>query len=174
MVKKILTFCLVVCILLATSVPVFAETSAVMASEAIDKLKVESILNNYVEDGLITQEYAGQVMSIVNQYLDDNLKSEDDRISTNYYDPETGAIIVIIPTMVNHGQLMFNQAGWSIIQSIVNLGGGVTTIGFAISAICGTPVAAPVAALIGGAIVVANAYVALQFALGNEFAFLAY
>ncbi len=140
---------------------------------AIDKSKVQSVLQKFVNDDLISQDYADKVMAIVNKHTDTS--SKDGNVSIDYYNPSTGAEIYVLPALPPlHGQLMFNKEGWNIIKEIITIGGGATTIGFAIAALCGAPVAAPIAALIGGVIVVANASVNLQFALGQEYAILIY
>lgn len=68
--------------------------------------------------------------------------------------------------------LTFNQAGWAAIKEVINIGGVSATIGFGIAALCGITVTGPVAAIIGGMVVVANGAVNLQFALGHEYAYL--
>lgn len=54
------------------------------------------------------------------------------------------------------------------------LGGGATTIGLAVAALCGVAITGPIAALVGGIVVVSNASVNLQFALGTEYAVLVF
>ncbi|ACL77413.1 hypothetical protein [Ruminiclostridium cellulolyticum] len=181
--KKVTSLVLVLCILFAFSVQSFAasnEDSSVTTitqnkvadSTQIDEEKVKDVLEQLVKDKSITMDYSEQVTAIVEKYADSSSSNSNaGTIHTNYYNQSTGAVIVYssMPSPL-HGQLMFNKAGWNIIKEVLNLGGGSATVGFAIAAIAGITVTAPVAAIIGGALVIENALVNLQFSLGSEFA----
>ena len=186
MFKKTISFVLTLCILTVFSIPCFANTTEANSAtltkpidvqlNTIDPLKVQEALNTLVDNNSITQDYADKVIAIVNKYTYNSIdSSEKDLIKADYYNPKTGAIIMSLPLpSPANGQLMFNKAGWDIIKEVINLGGGATTIGLGIAALCGIAITGPVAAIIGGIVVVANAAVNLQFALGNEFAYLPY
>ncbi|QSZ27655.1 hypothetical protein ACETAC_01765 [Aceticella autotrophica] len=144
-----------------------------MGKFTINKKKVENALNRLVYNGSITPEYAKKVQEIVNKALDKTSKNSKEKVSPQYYNPNTGAEIFIITLSPdNIHELWFNRAGWNIIKEIINLGGGSTTIGFGIAALCGIAVSAPIAAIIGSTVVLANAAVNLQFALGCYYAIL--
>ncbi len=174
--RKVTSIALVLCLLFVFSSQSFAASSkdsstATIAQNnpiPINKANVENALNQLVKDKLITKDYAAKVMAVIEKNTSSSTNTG--AIKRSYYNPSTGAVIMYIPTTPNHGQIMFNKEGWNIIKEIINIGGGATTVGFAVAALCGTPVTAPIAALIGGSLVIANAAVNLQFALGNEYA----
>jgi hypothetical protein len=169
--------------LLTTSIPVFASTTSSkvvnltqtqyqnVSSTTIDKVKVQARLKDFVKEGYITQQYANKITALLVNYPN----SSSSASSTNnlgiqpndYYNKSTGADIHLnlFPEYVS-----FNKAGWNIIKEVINIGGGSATIGFGIAALCGIAVTGPIAAIIGGTIVVANASVNLQFALGMTYA----
>lgn len=144
----------------------------------IDKAKTEAILKQYIENGYIQPEYAEKVMKIVDKYSVQESSQESNSLARagRYYNESTGALIYNINNTNIPGQrkLIFNKAGWNIIKEIINLGGGSVTIGFAVAALMGVAITGGIAGLLGGAIVVANAAVNLQFSLGYELAFLPY
>ncbi|WP_313559980.1 hypothetical protein [Ruminiclostridium cellobioparum] len=182
-IKKITSLALVLCILFVFSSQSFAastedssETVVIQNNiTPINKANVENALKQLVENNSITQDYADKVLAIVEKYTNVTSPSNPTEIHPNYYNPSTGASIMYIPlALPSHGELVFNKAGWDIIKEIINLGGGSTTIGLAIAALCGVTITGPIAALVGGIVVVSNASVNLQFALGNEYAVLVF
>lgn len=181
--KKITSLALVLCFLLVLSSHSFATstdtssvttTSILQNSTPINIANVESALKQLVKNNSITQDYAEKVIAIVEKNTNVSSPYNPNGIHTdNYYNPISGALIMYIPMASPlHGELMFNEAGWKIVQEVINLGGGASTIGFGIAALCGVAVTGPIAAIIGGVLVVANAGVRLQFALGYEYAVL--
>lgn len=182
--KKVISMVLTLSLLFLATIPALAASDATSSGNSaipketitgapIDVSKVQSVLNDYVSDGSVTQDYADKVMEIVNNYTaNSTANSSSGKVTTdNYYNPSTGAIIMLLPTGINNGyQLMFNKAGWNIIKEVISIGGGSATIGFGIAALCGVVVTGPIAAIVGGIVVVSIAWVNLQFALGNEFA----
>ncbi|OGO78634.1 MAG: hypothetical protein A2Y23_10175 [Clostridiales bacterium GWB2_37_7] len=140
----------------------------------INSSTVEANLDQYVEDGLLTAEYAQQVLEIVNKYTAESSgSSTTGEVTTNYYDPDTGAEIY---WYYGIREVWFNKAGWAIIEEIINLGGSATTIGLTVAALCGvaSSITGPVAALAGAVFLGAKASVKLQFAMGAPYAILKY
>lgn len=150
------------------NVQAFANSSSV---PQINKSKVEVTLKEYVKSGAITQDYANKIDEVLDKYSSEESDKGIHLDSFNYYNKKTGARIVCIESS-NLMTFSFNKAGWNIIKEVINIGGGSTTIGFGVAALCGMSVSGPVAGIIGGAIVVANGAVNLQFALGNTYAVL--
>jgi hypothetical protein len=66
--------------------------------------------------------------------------------------------------------IIMDKAGWAAVKQVLTIGGGAATVGGAIGTICGVTLAAPIAAALGGVIVMAGASIELQFALGYSFA----
>lgn len=120
----------------------------------------------------LNKEKLNELMVALNEYMENTGdKGEETTKTIVPYSEDSEPIILLLPaTPPHHGQLMFNRAGWDIIKSILAIGGGATTVGLAIAALCGVAVSPAVATLIGGVLAINYALVELQFALGLEFA----
>ena len=182
--KKVISMVLMVSLLFLVAMPTFAASDKVSEDKSsveltmpveeitdsqIDASKVQEVLDSYVKDGSLTQDYADKVMEIVNNSTSNSSRGSD---TNSYTNSSTDAVIMLVPTGGTHYELIFNKEGWNIIKEVINIGGGSATIGLGIAALAGATVTGPIAAIIGGVVVVSNAWVNLQFALGNEYAVL--